>query len=271
MSTSEQTEIERKYDVDDEAVVPDLEGVTSVAGGAERVLEAARVDRAAPVRLRAVYHDTDDHLLLRSRITLRRRTGGHDEGWHLKLPPVAAGSASSGQDSSGQEMSSEIPQGTGTDHSTAASPSDGSTRGRREVHAPLGSEDEGVPGELLARVAEQLGGRTVAPVIVLETTRTATTLRDREGAPLAELADDVVTATVSGGTGGTGGTDGTGPSRAEPVVRRWREWEAELAPGVDGPAGDALLDAIEERLLAAGAVPSTSRSKLARGLGAEPA
>lgn len=262
MTTNEQTEIERKYDVDEEAVVPDLARVSSVAdpaGGAGSVLEVARVERSAPAHLRAVYHDTEDHLLLGSRITLRRRTGGHDEGWHLKLPPAAAGSASSGEDSSGQELSSETSQGTGTDHSTAASASDGSTRGRREVHAPLGSEDEGVPAELLARVEEQLGGRTVAPVIVLETTRTATTLRDREGAPLAELADDVVTATVSGREG------------AEPVVRRWREWEAELAPGVDGPSGDALLDAIETRLLAAGAVPSTSRSKLARGLGAEPA
>ncbi|MBF4579758.1 CYTH domain-containing protein [Frigoribacterium sp. VKM Ac-2530] len=259
MSTSEQTEIERKYDVDAEAVVPDLDGLSSPAGGAAPVLEVARVERSAPAHLRAVYHDTDDHLLLGSRITLRRRTGGHDEGWHLKLPPVAAGSASSGQDSSGREMSSETPQGTGTDHSTAASTSDGSTRGRREVHVPLGSEDEGVPAELLARVEEQLRGRSVAPVIVLETTRMATTLVDAEGDAVAELADDVVTATVPGRDG------------AEPVVRRWREWEAELAPGVDGPAGDALLDAIEERLLAGGAVPSTSRSKLARGLGAEPA
>jgi inorganic triphosphatase YgiF len=262
MSTSEQTEIERKYDVDAEAVVPDLDGVADhpdLAGGAGPVLEVARVERSAPAHLRAVYHDTDDRLLLGSRITLRRRTGGHDEGWHLKLRPSAAGSAPSGQDPSGQETSSETSQGTRTDHSAAASASDGSTRGRREVHAPLGSEDEGVPAELLARVEEQLRGRSVAPVIVLETTRTATTLLDAEGDAVAELADDVVTATVPGRDG------------AEPVVRRWREWEAELAPGVDGPAGDALLDAIEERLLAAGAVPSTSRSKLARGLGAEPA
>jgi len=264
MSTSEQTEIERKYDVDDEAVVPDLDGVADhpdLAGGAGPVHEVARVERSAPAYLRAVYHDTEDHLLLGSRITLRRRTGGHDEGWHLKLPASAPASAS-GSASSGQEMSSDAPATTGTDHSatgaTAGEP-DGSTRGRREVHAPLGSEDEGVPAELLARVAEQLGDRSVAPVVVLETTRTATTLLDAEGAALAELADDVVTATVPGRDG------------AEPVVRRWREWEAELAPGVDGPSGDALLDAIEARLLAAGAAPSTSRSKLARGLGAESA
>ncbi|WP_223269566.1 CYTH domain-containing protein [Frigoribacterium sp. ACAM 257] len=260
MSTREQTEIERKYDVGAEAVVPDLDGVTSradLAGGAGPVLEVARVERDAPAHLRAVYHDTEDHLLLAAHITLRRRTGGHDEGWHLKLPPVAAGSASSGQ-----KTSSERTGATGTDHSAADSSAGepgGSTRGRREVHAPLGSEGEGVPAELLARVAEQIGGRSVAPVIVLETTRTATTLLDVAGAALAELADDVVTATVSSREG------------TEPVVRRWREWEAELAPGVDGPSGDALLDAIEERLLAAGAVPSASRSKLARGLGAEPA
>jgi hypothetical protein len=262
MGTSEQTEIERKYDVDEEAVVPDLDGVSVPAdlaggagaeGGAGPVLEVVRAERAAPAHLRAVYHDTDDHLLLRSRITLRRRTGGHDEGWHLKLPaaPAPAGA------SSGQETSSDDPGTTGTDHSAAHSTA-GSTRGRREVHAPLGSEDEGVPSELLARVEVQLDGRSVAPVIVLETTRTATTLVDAEGAALAELADDVVTATVSGRHG------------AEPVVRRWREWEAELAPGVDGAAGETLLDAIEARLLAAGAVPSASRSKLARGLGAEP-
>jgi hypothetical protein len=267
MSTSEQTEIERKYDVGDEAVVPDLvgaSGATGVAGGAGPeggagpVLEVARAERAAPAHLRAVYHDTDDHLLLGSRITLRRRTGGHDEGWHLKLPAVAAAPAAA---PSGQEMSPQAPGATGTDHSATGSAlvePTGSTRGRREVHAPLGSEDEGVPSELLARVEDQLDGRSVAPVIVLETTRTATTLVDAEGAALAELADDVVTATVSGRDG------------AEPVVRRWREWEAELAPGIDGTSGEALLDAIEARLLAAGAVPSASRSKLARGLGAEP-
>ena len=261
MGTSEQTEIERKYDVDDEAAVPDLESVTSVAGGAGPVLEVARVERAAPAHLRAVYHDTDDHLLLGSRITLRRRTGGHDEGWHLKLPPAPAPAPASAP-TSGQEVSSGASRAPGTDHSAPAPAgvdAGASSRGRREVHAPLGSEEDGVPAELLARVEEQLGGRSVSPVIVLETTRTATTLVDAGGTALAELADDVVTATVSGRDG------------AEPVVRRWREWEAELAPGVDGASGEALLDAIEARLLAAGAVPSASRSKLARGLGAEPA
>ena len=33
----------------------------------------------------AVYYDTPDLRLLRAKITLRRRTGGSDAGWHLKL------------------------------------------------------------------------------------------------------------------------------------------------------------------------------------------
>ena len=271
MSTREQTEIERKYDVRDEAVVPDLTGVRRAGPGAEAggdpqgdgrgrggagpVLEVARVDRAAPAHLRAVYHDTDDHLLLRSRVTLRRRTGGHDEGWHLKLPPTGPAG------SSGQQTPSGDPGTTGTDHSTAAA------GGRREVHAPLGVEGSGVPAELLDRVRDLLGGRPVSPVVVLETTRTATTLVGADGSELVEVADDVVTATVSRAPASGAPTSSGG----EPVVRRWREWEAELAPGVDGASGEALLDAVEVRLLDAGAVPSASRSKLARALGAEPA
>src|SRR4029077_12558041 len=38
--------------------------------------------------LDALYYDTPDLDLLRSRMTLRRRTGGPDAGWHLKLPAI---------------------------------------------------------------------------------------------------------------------------------------------------------------------------------------
>jgi CHAD domain-containing protein len=50
-----------------------VEGVTSV------------VDRSIE-ELDAVYYDTDDLRLSGSSATLRRRTGGSDAGWHLKLP-----------------------------------------------------------------------------------------------------------------------------------------------------------------------------------------
>src|ERR1700722_16232912 len=72
----EQTETERKYDVNAGFVVPDLAG----SGG---------VDSMSPPdvqHLAATYYDTDDLRLIGSRITLRRRTGGDDAGWHIKLP-----------------------------------------------------------------------------------------------------------------------------------------------------------------------------------------
>ena len=221
MSPAEQTEIERKYDVDETAVVPDLVGTTPrdpSAGGAGRDLRVAHVDVDPPAHLAATYHDAPGRPLLGGRVTLRRRTGGHDAGWHLKLPPTGPGA------------------------------------GRREVHAPLGEADDGVPAELLDRVADRLDGRDVAPVLVLETTRTAHRLRAADGTELAELADDAVSATEPE----------TGTRRS------WREWEVELAPGLDGADGEALLVAVEAVLRSAGAVPSSSRSKLARGLGEEP-
>ena len=69
-------EIEDKYDVDADAEVTGLDGLP----GVEVV--------AAPVEheLEATYHDTSDLALARTGVTLRRRTGGEDEGWHLKLP-----------------------------------------------------------------------------------------------------------------------------------------------------------------------------------------
>ena len=65
-------EVERKYDVGPDTPVPAL--------GAWLVRPPERFT------LDATYVDTADLLLRRARITLRRRTGGHDAGWHLKLP-----------------------------------------------------------------------------------------------------------------------------------------------------------------------------------------
>jgi CHAD domain-containing protein len=68
-------EIERKYESEDGGL-PDLTGVPGVA---------AVIDKGL-VELDATYYDTQDERLAASSITLRRRTGGSDEGWHLKLP-----------------------------------------------------------------------------------------------------------------------------------------------------------------------------------------
>jgi inorganic triphosphatase YgiF len=142
---TEQLEVERKFDVDPPFVVPDLGGLPGVAVVAPPVTHD----------LVAIYRDTADLRLARSRITLRRRTGGPDEGWHLKLPAGAA---------------------------------------RRELHVPLDAGEE-VPAELLAEVAGFLEGAALAPVVTLRTRRVVTVLSDADGRELAELADDTVRAT----------------------------------------------------------------------------
>ncbi|MGX4692238.1 CYTH and CHAD domain-containing protein [Streptomyces sp. JNUCC 63] len=72
-------EIERKY-ASDAGGLPDLTGV----GGVAAVLDKGVAD------LDAVYYDTADERLAAAGLTLRRRTGGTDAGWHLKFP-VAPG------------------------------------------------------------------------------------------------------------------------------------------------------------------------------------
>jgi hypothetical protein len=141
---SEFLEIEQKFDVDE---------------GFERPSFARLgVSEAAPVlhHLSATYFDTADERLAASKITLRRRTGGTDEGWHLKLP-----------------------EGSGA---------------RREVHAPLGTAERQVPEVLAARVAEVTGGQPLDPIAILNTERTVVTLRGGDGRVVAEVADDLVTA-----------------------------------------------------------------------------
>ncbi|MFF4451283.1 CHAD domain-containing protein [Streptomyces goshikiensis] len=75
-------EIERKFEFSEKAskatrqALPDLTGTAAVAA----VRDEGTVD------LDAVYYDTPDQRLAADGLTLRRRTGGGDAGWHLKLP-----------------------------------------------------------------------------------------------------------------------------------------------------------------------------------------
>jgi len=72
-------EIERKYDVERDVAVPALHEVDGIGG----------VAQPEEVLLEASYFDTDDVALRAAGVTLRRRTGGGDAGWHLKLPVSA--------------------------------------------------------------------------------------------------------------------------------------------------------------------------------------
>ena len=74
-------EIERKYDVDESTDLPDwgaVPGVDAVSAGELRELDAR-------------YLDTADGALARAGVALRRRTGGPDEGWHVKGPRTGDG------------------------------------------------------------------------------------------------------------------------------------------------------------------------------------
>lgn len=73
---SRHTEVERKFDVVETTVSPSFEGLAVVS----------RVQHAPTQTLEAVYYDTPNYDLAAKRITLRRRTGGGDAGWHVKLP-----------------------------------------------------------------------------------------------------------------------------------------------------------------------------------------
>ncbi|GAA0959163.1 CYTH and CHAD domain-containing protein [Actinocorallia libanotica] len=70
---TEHLEVELKFDADSGFALPDL---TDLAEVGEPVVH----------ELEAVYHDTDDLRLAARKLTLRRRTGGTDAGWHLKIP-----------------------------------------------------------------------------------------------------------------------------------------------------------------------------------------
>ncbi|MGW6755190.1 CYTH and CHAD domain-containing protein [Streptomyces sp. NPDC055817] len=75
-------ETERKYEVPSSSDtsctswLPPLDRVEGVTSVVDRSIE----------ELDAVYYDTGDLRLSGSSATLRRRTGGSDAGWHLKLP-----------------------------------------------------------------------------------------------------------------------------------------------------------------------------------------
>lgn len=76
MGVVEHAEVELKFEADADTAIPDLPAEL-VAG------EAVVAD------LSATYFDTDTLVLSRAKITLRRRTGGSDDGWHIKLPAQA--------------------------------------------------------------------------------------------------------------------------------------------------------------------------------------
>lgn len=147
-------ETEKKYDVGPGAASPALQDISGVG----------RVGEPSEAVLEAVYFDTADLALAARRITLRRRTGGTDAGWHLKLAPEGNQHSQGGGDS--------VPQ-------------------RQEIHAPLGQADV-VPDQLLVHLHAYLRGAAVSPAARLKNRRTTHPLYGHDGVHLADFADDRV-------------------------------------------------------------------------------
>jgi CHAD domain-containing protein len=146
-------ETETKYEAETDTQLPRLDGLPGVRDTRGPEFE----------QLEAEYYDTADLRLLRIGITLRRRKGGHDAGWHLKLP---AGRAS-----------------------------------REELALPLGRSGRRVPAEFANLVRASTRGERLAPVATITTLRQTVTLLGADGVSLAEVADDDVRATPSAGQG----------------------------------------------------------------------
>ncbi len=182
-------EIETKLELTAERALPDLAGRKRLAAvGLTGVTEPVVHD------LDATYYDTDALDLLRSRMTLRRRTGGADAGWHLKLPADADGE-------------------------TSAAPG-GAAKARPEVGLPLSAGEDGVvPDELLRLTLGAARGRPLRPVARLRNSRTIRHLLAADGNPAVEVADDQVTADTLNGP------------IANRRSSRWRELEVELKGG----------------------------------------
>jgi CHAD domain-containing protein len=144
------TETERKYDVPEGFELPSLTGAAGIRSAG----------RAETQDLDATYFDTDELSLMQNRRTLRRRTGGHDAGWHLKTPA---------------EVGS-----------------------RREHRLPLGKAAGDIPAELRKQVRAIIRRRPLHPVAELRTRRVETPLKDAAGRTLALVAQDTVTAVVDG-------------------------------------------------------------------------
>ncbi len=146
MAGSEVIEVEHKYSPSESDARPRLGSIQGVD----------RVGQPVNVQLDAVYFDTEALALAEQRITLRRRSGGPDAGWHLKLP-VTAGE-------------------------------------RREIGEPLAGDQDAVPELLRQLVLVHTRSHALVPVARIKTKRTSTPLYAADGAVLAQFSDDHVEA-----------------------------------------------------------------------------
>ena len=141
-------ERERKYDVPESAEVPADFGESGLRLGPARELS-----------LHAVYFDTPGLDLVRNGVSLRRRQGGDDEGWHVKVP-----------------------------HGKGA---------KLELHHPLGPAGQAVPRAVRNLLLAYVRDQPLDAVATISTTRTVHPLV-AQGEPVALLCADLVLAHETG-------------------------------------------------------------------------
>ncbi|GGG71239.1 CYTH domain-containing protein [Corynebacterium pelargi] len=144
MSPKRTVEQEIKFDVD--ALQPDAE--------LDQIMHVSSLGDTTTMELDARYFDTPDLKLASNKITLRRRVGGKDAGWHLK---------------------------TTGEH------------GREELQLPLGDSME-VPEALRKEVADIIGQDVLEEVARIHNRRVETLLIGASGEVVAEFCDDHVNA-----------------------------------------------------------------------------
>ena len=227
--TTELRETEQKYECDGGIILPPLRGLPGVATVSEPEAET----------LVAEYFDVDDLRLFLAGITLRRREGGADAGWHLKLPDDAGLAGPVGETSSCREVRMSLARGDRDRPGRRPAGSDVSPAGR-----------EPVPGELARLVRARTRGGLLRPVGRIETHRRRSTLRNARGESLAEIAVDEVAAQTLG--------------RATTVLH-WTEVEAEFTGG-----SPRLARAVSDQLSRSGLRPVEHSAKLERVLTVSP-
>lgn len=151
MRPAAELEIERKYALSLDQEVPSLAG-TVVEGPVNSY------------QLVAAYYDTPDLRLRAQRLVIRRRSGGRDDGWHLKAP---------GQD---------------PDH-------------RVELQLPIDGSTPGlIPQPFWDEVSARIGDQPLVPVATLRTWRQERDLLGADHSVLARLCIDEVHSEASGHT-----------------------------------------------------------------------
>ena len=188
-------EVEKKYVADDDFELPPLPELAAGSDGLGLAAIAPVVEgEVVRQKLTATYFDTADLRLAGAGLALRRRTGGDDAGWHLK-----------------------VPVGRAT---------------RSEVRLPLGRGARTVPAPLRQMVWAHSLGASLRPVAEIVTDRTARRLVDVTGHVLAEFADDRVTARRLLPTDGLGDAAGAATSWREIEVELG-DGDEELLAAVD--------------------------------------